>query len=515
MPIIIPSSNIYTMDRKKGIDNKIRAIAYTKTEFGRKEAGTKSVNYQILSKSRIRSKERKEDKEKRHLGTDLGIYFYQIAYSGYLNYIYDVYEAIIPRALYNEAVESLPNDAVTLKKTFEKYSYDASFYVHMLNGDNPQNASFEVSNPSLSNENFLETVSEIPSSVSIESGNISSDVSYSAEDEVVNVDNTHSGYISVEIKTVSVIRTLSYMGYHDWSPSSANIYYVGEDYANYECFGYSLKNISIDINGTVIGFEKKETPLIYPNNYSTAEMEIGANEFIQSAEDITSSTETGTVTLSVDGPIEPGSNTYMYNITVSANNIETTTIYNAGYVTIAFASDEQGGNFFFRGFFDILNRNSLSFDFGNSCKIQGTIDGYILYGDDNDNFDFRVFFQTGWLHQSGTSVVLVGDLTKYDTTYLFDNILNEYQNGKETATLRCDIKDYFDDEGTKVISSDNSTGQMAFEIYDEVIPMRRNASGIDVPMSYYRDGTPKVFKVLQSKVYYDGAVWQEISLQEV
>lgn len=514
MAIIIPSSNIYNVDSNKIKKNRIRSISYINTKFDRVEE-EKSVNYQILNKSKIRSKERTEDKEKRHIGTDLGIYFYEIAYAGYLNYIYDVYQAIIPRALYNEAVENLTTDPVKLKKTFKKYSYDASFYIRMLNGDIPQNASFELTDLHLSNEEFLETVSEIQPNVSIEDQYISSDVSYSALDEGADVDNTHSEYISVEIKTVSGIKTLSYMGYNDWSPASDNLYYVGEDYANYECFGYSLEDISIDINGTVIGFEKKETSLIYPNNYSIAEMNIEGNEFIQSAEKIMSSTEIGTIVLSVDGQIEPGFNTYNYNITISANNIETITIYNAGYVTIEFASDEQGGNFYFRDFFDILNSHSLSFDVGSSCKIQGTIDGYIFYGDENDNYDFRVYFPTGWISQFGTSVVLSGNLTKYNTIYLFDNVLNEYKNGKETATVLCSISDYYDDSNNKVISSDKSTGRMCFDIYDEVIPMKMDYRGEDVPMSRNQDTTPKVFKVLATRIYYDGAVWQELTLQEV
>ena len=56
---------------------------------------------------------------------------------------------------------------------------------------------------------------------------------------------------------------------------------------------------------------------------------------------------------------------------------------------------------------------------------------------------------------------------------------------------------------------------MSFKLYDQVIPMVYGADGKDRPMSLYQDGTPKVFQVLGSKIYYDGAVWQELSLQEV
>ena len=53
-----------------------------------------------------------------------------------------------------------------------------------------------------------------------------------------------------------------------------------------------------------------------------------------------------------------------------------------------------------------------------------------------------------------------------------------------------------------------------FNIYDEVIPMVLGADGNDKYMSLYSDGSPKVFKVLGNKPFYDGAVWQEIYLQE-
>lgn len=98
---------------------------------------------------------------------------------------------------------------------------------------------------------------------------------------------------------------------------------------------------------------------------------------------------------------------------------------------------------------------------------------------------------------------------------VFSETLNDYTKGKETATIRCSISDYYDfNSGDKVLSIDNSTGKMSFKMYDRVIPMVYGADGKDRPMSSYQDGKGKVFQVLGSKIYYDGAVWQELSLQE-
>ena len=66
----------------------------------------------------------------------------------------------------------------------------------------------------------------------------------------------------------------------------------------------------------------------------------------------------------------------------------------------------------------------------------------------------------------------------------------------------------------KEIDINNNNGKMAFDIYDEVIPMVYTANQTDKPMSRYKDGSAKTFVVLWPKIYFDGAVWQELTLQE-
>ena len=165
---------------------------------------------------------------------------------------------------------------------------------------------------------------------------------------------------------------------------------------------------------------------------------------------------------------------------------------------------------------------------------------------------------------------------------LFSEIYNKYKNGKETATIRCSISDYYEhfnatvggelssssdlssyelfyenvklkeddileidgkrfivvgaEEGCATIfgktaeleelsgkkyivkiiriSVDNSTNKMTFGIGDEVIPMVYVGVGENKPMSLTSEGQAKVFKVVGVKTYYDGAVWQELSLIE-
>jgi hypothetical protein len=97
--------------------------------------------------------------------------------------------------------------------------------------------------------------------------------------------------------------------------------------------------------------------------------------------------------------------------------------------------------------------------------------------------------------------------------YFSDKIVRNYKNGKETANIRCSISDYFDESGTKVIEIRG--GKMSFDIGDEVIPMVYGADGKDHAMSLYKDGSSKQFRVCGIKFIYDGAVWQELALQEI
>jgi hypothetical protein len=136
---------------------------------------------------------------------------------------------------------------------------------------------------------------------------------------------------------------------------------------------------------------------------------------------------------------------------------------------------------------------------------------------EEENITYKIGEETNFSIEANE--LLQTTATINNSPYLFnlmENISSQYALGKETATIRCSIGDYYDyNSGDKIISVDNSTGKMSFTMYDQVIPMVYGADGKDRPMSLYQDGTPKVFQVLGSKIFYDGAVWQELSLQEV
>ena len=141
--------------------------------------------------------------------------------------------------------------------------------------------------------------------------------------------------------------------------------------------------------------------------------------------------------------------------------------------------------------------------YGNTIGIK-LEDGTVTYGSGN-----RPFSLSGnELIQDGATT---GDILL--TKHLANNVLSQYAKGKETAVIRCSISDYYDESGKKVI--DTKSGRMSFHLHDKVIPMVYGYDGKDRPMSKYQNGNGKVFEVVGSNIFYDGAVWQELTLQEV
>ena len=147
--------------------------------------------------------------------------------------------------------------------------------------------------------------------------------------------------------------------------------------------------------------------------------------------------------------------------------------------------------------------DSVDFEVLGSVYTLNTADNTITLKGEND-YGIDIVLQSNNLMQS-----------KYEKFFeqYAKKTLGLYQNGREYATIRCSIGDYYDTLGDKVISTE-SADKMTFNLYDTVVPMVRNQYGFDSPISRTIDGYSKVFSVLGSKIFFDGAVWQELTLQE-
>jgi hypothetical protein len=139
---------------------------------------------------------------------------------------------------------------------------------------------------------------------------------------------------------------------------------------------------------------------------------------------------------------------------------------------------------------EYIETNDVSYKYGEA----GSIDNFSIYGGD--------FVQS--------TNYLEGQEDKNYSESILSNYVNAWKDGKETATLSCSIGDYYDDYGDKVIFETGD--KVIFETNDQVIPFYSSPQG-EIPISMSND-MPKVFYVLKSRVYYDGVVRQELSLQE-
>ena len=84
--------------------------------------------------------------------------------------------------------------------------------------------------------------------------------------------------------------------------------------------------------------------------------------------------------------------------------------------------------------------------------------------------------------------------------------------------ITCAVDDYYEytDDGTLGDLKISREGDlpMLFQNGDIVVPMRYRHDGNDEPFSIGKNGAAKRFAVVSERVYYDGAVWQELYLQE-
>lgn len=96
----------------------------------------------------------------------------------------------------------------------------------------------------------------------------------------------------------------------------------------------------------------------------------------------------------------------------------------------------------------------------------------------------------------------------------FSNTIEQYKEGKQIVTVTCSIDDYYDENGNLAISKTNENGKMAFDLYDEVVPMVKDVRNFDSPISTMPNGDAKTFYVLGKTLFYDGSVLQKLYLQQ-
>lgn len=100
---------------------------------------------------------------------------------------------------------------------------------------------------------------------------------------------------------------------------------------------------------------------------------------------------------------------------------------------------------------------------------------------------------------------------------LCEKIASEYKNGRETATIKCSVGNFYGDEYEieKTIDIDNAE---TASVGDTVVPYvrtgRKGGWQYDAPLSSDGEGNAKSFDVVGVEHIFDGAIWQVLTLIE-
>ena len=229
----------------------------------------------------------------------------------------------------------------------------------------------------------------------------------------------------------------------------------------------------------------------------------------------------------IDKIVEEGQILSVNYGTWSSLNNDDEKIYNSSQIerTDKYEEDENGIKYIYsgEGIFEINISQKRVAQYGESST------GTFAYG---GYYPSLTFYLEGKYADINTSDFSYGEnpkisiesneLLQVDTTinnkklsqYNYEQITAEWEEGKELATIKCSIGEYYDENGNLAISTQNNDLPMLFNIGDLVIPYIAVANGKTEPLSLKLNGTPKVFKVTQIRPYFDGAFWQELTLQE-
>lgn len=135
-----------------------------------------------------------------------------------------------------------------------------------------------------------------------------------------------------------------------------------------------------------------------------------------------------------------------------------------------------------------------------------------------NNFELNI--EDNYVSPIPHSTLIIKSDKKYATTihiYCTLTFINGVTEKKELILNQFSQETRFDTTFNFISKAniDNVEVGMVYENSEVVIPMVLSANGEDRPMSYTANGLPKEFTIVNVKTYYNGASWQELTLQEV
>ena len=488
MAIIIPSSKFYNIKNPKVIDNVIERIEVEGKELSQNEdfgvpvygESFSSPDY-LLFEPYFKGGTAEGIRTPTDATEPNVIYHIVVAAYAEITDGYSTYNIKFPANLADKRIESfLDKDSIqaTVYCTKNTYrvtgNYDISNELYTEKTRTIQSTITRVFN--------LTELTEINSSYTDNSGQesitASAGVSIKSKDNLSTIKPVFKdGYIEFNdlkilsfLKTTSVygsaedenyynIKTVEVWGEHEeYIPQKIELTFYGNT------IGVNLSDKTVYINGQtakkvhkISGNELMQTS----NYYQTKEINAIENAFAKTLDEYANGKETATISCTID-------NYYFYDET------------------------KQNG----KGDLAVtINQNKVQLD-NNFATINITQPSGL--------YEMQVSIETPLKHDLYVEVIY-GNQVEINKTFVikagktYSSILKV---GNMSPTKREIVSTYY-----KI--------PMLFKMYDKVIPMVYGADGVDRPMSFYQDGSPKVFQVLGSNIFYDGEPLQELSLQEV
>lgn len=118
--------------------------------------------------------------------------------------------------------------------------------------------------------------------------------------------------------------------------------------------------------------------------------------------------------------------------------------------------------------------------------------------------DSNVFLRTDLLNTSGEEIFNI----------IANGSISDWQYGKQTVTLKCEIGEYNDTDGNLALSTQNNSLPMFFHQGDIIEPYIVNGKGQTIPLAVTTNSKAKQFEVINVRLYTNGACWQDIEIQE-
>lgn len=477
MAIKIPSKNIYEMNNPKIRDNVIDNVSVEQTivkpnnEYEVTVYNEKFYNIELTNKETTNDYFDNSKYDSGGSGQTAQL-LYSVSYVAYNNQKLSEFLIKIPLVQNNNYIQRLYNGKDGDGENGIKYTIYGNIEKGSCIGRWNLSSKGEIvyKTPTSFEENvILSFPKELEQSENTYSPTITSsaqvkinDLSQLNNDYSVVVENEKE-YYNLKVSILCGLRTIAISGATSWIGASGQQKPTSVDVSG-EYMQYNPKNIEITIYGDTIGIDLTDGSITCGSGNKPHYL--SGNELLQD----------------------------------SAKTI----IKKSVQVTIGGELSSYSGTSFIEMFSD------YKFNVGDEIEYNNEIAEISEVSD--DYYEIKAKTNGEFYNKQGKKISIKKQIETLLVKELANSVLRQYSNGKETATLLCDIADYYNENGEKVI--DIKTNNMSFRLHDEVIPYVFGANGQDQPMSKNADGSPKIFEVVGTNIIYDGAVWQELTLLE-